>query len=268
LEEFRQKNPMRRYLAAAALVIAMLSSVQGRAESVRLMAAFTFKSALDEVVQSYKSDGGGNVVPQYGMTPMLAKQVENLAPADIFLSADTSWMNYLQDHGLIQEGSRVDLLTADLVLVTRSDNADAPTNSVIGRDYPLEKIVGGGRVAMCNPADDPAGKLGRASLEALGLWPSVGGKIAFAESPPAAVALVARGEAPAAVVFSTNAVGVEGIKIAGVFPMDSHPPIVFPAALLRDSHNAAAPFFLSFLQSPKAGAVFNRFGYQKIAGTP
>jgi molybdate transport system substrate-binding protein len=109
--------------------------------------------------------------------------------------------------------------------------------------------------------------LGRASLEALGLWPSVADKIAIAESPPAAVALVARGEAPMALVFSTNAAGVPGIKVAGIFATDSHPPIVFPAALLRDSHNAAAPFFLSFLQSPKAAAVFERHGYQPLAAT-
>jgi molybdate transport system substrate-binding protein len=258
---------MRSHFAAMVVALSVMLSAQARAESVRVMAAFTFKSALDEVVQAYKSDGGAEVVPQYGMTPMLAKQVENLAPADMFLSADANWMNYLQDHGFIQVGSRVDLLTADLVLVTRSDNADAPTNSIIGRDYPLEKIVGSGRVAMCNPADDPAGRLGRAGLEALGLWPSVADKIAIAESPSAAVALVARGEAPVALVFSTNAAGVPGIRVAGVFPADSHPPIVFPAALLRDSRNAAAPFFLSFLQSPKATVVFQRFGYQPLAGT-
>jgi molybdate transport system substrate-binding protein len=104
-------------------------------------------------------------------------------------------------------------------------------------------------------------------LETLGLWPLVADKIAIAESPPAAVALVARGEAPMASVFSTNAVGISGIKVAGVFPKDSHPPIEFPAALLRDSRNAAAPFFLSFLQSPTATAIFERFGYQPLVGT-
>lgn len=258
---------MKSYLLAALAAVLVTVSGQVRADPVHVMAAFTFKSALDDAVQVYKSGGGADVVPQYGMTPMLAKQIENLAPADIFLSADANWMNYLTDHGLIQSASRVDLLTADLVLVARSDNADAPTNSVIGRDYPLAKIVGSGRVAMCNPADDPAGRLGRAGLEALGLWPSVADKIAIAESPPAAVALVLHGEAPMALVFSTNAVGIPGIKVAGVFPKDSHPPILFPAALLRGSHNAAAPSFLSFLQSSKAAAVFERYGYQALTGT-
>jgi molybdate transport system substrate-binding protein len=257
---------MKNYLLATLVAFLVLFSGQVRADPVHIMAAFTFKSALDEAVRVYKSDGGADVVPQYGMTPMLAKQVENLAPADIFLSADANWMNYLAEHQLIESATRVDLLTTDLVLVTRVDNADAPTNSVIGRGYPLAKIVGNGRVAMCDPADDPAGRLGRAGLDALGLWPSIADKIAIAESPPAAVALVLRGEAPMALVFSTNAVGVPGIKVAGVFPKDSHPPIVFPAALLRGSHNAATPLFFSFLQSPSAAAVFQRYGYQPLIG--
>jgi molybdate transport system substrate-binding protein len=103
----------------AALAVLLVLSVEARADAVRVMAAFTFKGALDEVVRAYKADGGGDVMPQYGMTPMLAKQVENLAPADIFFSADSSWMDYLQNHDLIRAGSRVDLLTADLAATTR-----------------------------------------------------------------------------------------------------------------------------------------------------
>jgi molybdate transport system substrate-binding protein len=199
----------------------------------------------------------------YGMTPMLVKQVENLAPADIFLSADSDWMNYLQDHGLVRKDTRVDLLTTDLVLAAGSDNAASPTDVQVGSDFPLQKIIGAGRLAMCNPADHPAGKLGRAGFERLGLWQSVANKIAIAESPPAAVALVVRGEAPVALVFSTDVTGISGIKIADVFPTDSHPPIVFPAAILRDSHNADAARFFSFLTSPKAVALFERFGYHR-----
>lgn len=249
-----------------AFALLALFSANARADAVRIMAAFTFKNALDDVIQSYKADGGGDVTPLYGMTPMLAKQVENLEPADIFLSADADWMNYLQSHGLIRNDSRVDLLTADLVLATRSDNAAAPAAVPVSRNFPLLTIIGAGRVAMCNPADHPAGKLGRAGLEKLGLWQEVADKVAIAESPPAAVALVARGEAPMAVVFSTDVTGVSGVKIAGVFPPDSHPPIVFPAAILRGSRSADAARFFSFLTSPKAAAAFERFGYRPIAG--
>jgi molybdate transport system substrate-binding protein len=250
--------------AAAALAFLVMLSLAARAETVRIMAAFTVKNALDAVVRVYKADGGGNVVPQYGMTPMLAKQVENLAPADIFLSADSNWMDYLQSHNLIQPATRIDLLTADLVVVTRSDNAAAPTAVPLGRDFPLLKMIGDGRMAMCNPADHPAGRLGRAGLEALGLWQPVADKLTIAESPPAAVALVLRGEAPAAVVFSTDAIDVPGVKVAGVFPTDSHPPIVFPAALLRGTRNGDAAAFYEFLTSPQAAMVFQRFGYRAL----
>ncbi|HEX4410694.1 MAG TPA: molybdate ABC transporter substrate-binding protein [Xanthobacteraceae bacterium] len=253
---------MRSYFVVAVTVLVMILASQARADSVRVMAAFTFKTALDDVVRVYNTEDGGDVVVQYGMTPMLARQVENQAPADIFISTDAMWMKYLQDHTLTREGSRVDLLTADLVLVTRSDNAAAPTNATVDRTYPLDKIIGAGRVAMCNPADDPAGRLGRASLEALGLWPSLADKVAIAENPPAAVTLVTRGEAPVALVFSTNIAGVLDVKVAGVFPKESHPPIVFPSAILRDSHNPAAAQFLTFLQSPKAMAIFETFGYR------
>jgi molybdate transport system substrate-binding protein len=176
-------------------------------------------------------------------------------------------MNYLQDHGLIRNDTRINLMTADLVLATRSDNTAAPSDAPVGRDFPLLKIIGTGRIAMCNPADHPAGKLGRAGLESLGLWQPVEDKVAIAESPPAAVTLVARGEAPVALVFSTDAEGVAGIKVSGVFPADSHPPIVFPAAILRDSHSADAARFLAFLASPKAAAVFERYGYRPVAAS-
>jgi molybdate transport system substrate-binding protein len=256
---------MKKYVTIVSAVILLLMA-EARADAVRIMAAFTFKSALDEVVQTYKAAGSGDVTPLYGMTPMLAKQVENLAPADIFLSADADWMNYLQSHDLIRNDTRIDLLTADLVLAVRRDNARAPSAVPIGRDFPLQGMIGDGRLAMCNPADHPAGKLGRAGLEALGLWPSVADRLAIAESPPAAVILVVRGEAPAAVVFSTDVTGIAEAKVAGVCPADSHPPIVFPAAVLRDSHNAETARFFAFLASPQASAVFERFGYRRPAG--
>jgi molybdate transport system substrate-binding protein len=256
--------PMIRHLAAI-LVALFVVTTGARAEAVRIMAAFTFKSALDEVVQAYKADDGGEVIAIYGPTPALAKQVESAAPADIFLSADANWMNYLRDRGLIRDGSRVDLLTTDLVLVTRVDNTIAPSNAVVGPDYPLARILDGGHVAMCNPADHPAGRFGRAGLEGLGLWESVSSKVAIADSPPAAVAFVARGEAPLAVVFATDAAGVSAVKISGVFPDHSHPPILFPAALLRDSRNEDAARFLAFLGSDKAFGIFQHFGYRRVA---
>src|SRR5260370_19431985 len=168
------------------------------------------------------------VVAIYGPTPALVKQVENAAAADIFLSADSNWMNYLQDPGLMRSGSRIDLLTTDLVLVTRSDNAAAPTGAVVGRRYPLATVLDDGRAAMCNPADHPAGRFARAGLEGLGLWQGVASKVAIAESPPAAVAFVGRGEAPVAGGFATRPHGGGGRQTSrGGAPARRHPPVFF-----------------------------------------
>jgi len=247
---------------AAAILAAAMTVSMAQAEPVRIMAAFTFKKTLDEVIRLYRADGGGEVTAIYGPTPALAKQIESAGQADIFLSADTNWMNYVDERGLIQKASRMSLLSTDLVIVTRADNPRAPNDAAIGRDFPLATLLGEGRIAMCNPADHPAGRFAREGLEHLGLWQGVASKLALADHPPAAVALVMRGEAPAAVVFEADARGITGLKIAGVFPDDSHPPIVFPAALLRDSRNPDAPRFLAFLTSPKAAAAFELGGYR------
>lgn len=247
---------------AVAILAATMSLSMAQAEPVRIIAAFTFKKTLDEVIRLYRTEGGGEVIAIYGPTPALAKQIESAGQGDIFLSADMHWMNYVAERGLIQPASRVALLSTDLAIVTRADNARAPSDAAVGRDFPLATLLGDGRIAMCNPADHPAGRFARAGLEHLGLWQGVSGKLALADHPPAAVALVMRGEAPAAAVFEADARGIASIKIAGVFPDDSHPPIIFPAALLRDSHNPEATRFLAFLKSPKAAAAFEVGGYR------
>ena len=253
---------MKKLLAAIAALVIFGSAAS--ADPVHVLAAFTFKRPLDAVIKLYRADGGGEIVTDYGATPALAKQVENGIVGDIFLSADAKWMDYLADHDLIRANSRLDLLSTQLVLVTRSVDSQAPSQGAVSAAFPLASVLGGGRLAMCDPADHPAGRFARAGLEAVGLWARVKDKIAIAENPMAAVALVVRGEAPAAVVFATDAYGVAGIKIAGVFPADARQPIVFPAALLRDSHAPEAQRFFAFLASPRAAQVFAQFGYIRL----
>jgi molybdate transport system substrate-binding protein len=249
-----------------ALLALLIAGTGAQAEPVHVLAAFTFKRSLDAVIKLYQATGADQVVADYGATPALAKQIEGGIPGDIFLSADPKWMAYLADRRLIQPDSRVDLLSSDLVLVTRSDNRQAPLRATVSRDFPLSNVLGGGRVAMCDPASAPVGRLGEAGLKAAGLWPTVKDRVAIAENPMAAISLVVRGEAPVAVVFATDAHGVSGIKVAGVFPASTHPPIVFPAALLRSSRAPGAKRFFAFLASPQARAVFERFGYSGAAG--
>jgi molybdate transport system substrate-binding protein len=246
-----------------ALLALVIAGTAAQAEPVHILAAFTFKRSLDAVIKLYRSTGGGEVVADYGPTPALAKQIENGITGDIFLSADPKWMDYLTDRKLVDPGSRVNLLGSELVLVTQRSNQRAPLGAAISRDFPLPAVLGGGHVAMCDPASAPVGRLARAGLEATGLWSAVKDRVAIAESPMAALSLVVRGEAPAAVVFATDAHGVAGIKVAGVFPASTHKPIVFPVALLRSSHASEAKRFFAFLASPQAASVFESFGYSR-----
>jgi len=234
----------------------------GDGQAVLVFAAATLKPALDAVVSAYRKKEGAEVAVAYGPTPALAKQIENGAPADIFLSADPAWMDYLAERRLVRRHSRADLVGNVLVLAGHgARSAEAPV--VIDGAFPLAQVVGAGPLCMCNPADHPAGRYGKASLDALGLWKSVGDKVAIVDNPQAAVVMVARGDAPAAVVFATDVRDVAGARILGVFPEAGHPPIVYPVALTTTApHADEADRLLAYLQSAEARALFDRYGYK------
>lgn len=229
---------------------------------VLVFAAATLKPALDAIVSAYRNKQGAEVTLAYGPSPALAKQIENGAPADIFISADPIWMDYLAEKRLVRRHTRADLVRNVLVLAGRESQASA-ASVVIDSAFPLAQVVGAGPLSMCNPADHPAGRYGKASLEALGLWDSVANKIAIADNPQVAVVMVARGDAPAAVVFATDVRGVSGARVLGTFPEASHPPIVYPAALtMAAPHADAAERLLAHLRSAEVRALFDDYGYK------
>jgi molybdate transport system substrate-binding protein len=229
---------------------------------VLVFAAVTLRPALDAIVAAYRTRQGGDVTLAYGPSPALAKQIENGAPADIFISADPLWMDYLAEKRLVRRHTRADLVRNVLVLAGRELQAPAAP-SVIDSTFPLSQVVGVGPLSMCNPADHPAGRYGKSSLQALGLWDSVAGKIAIADNPQVAVVMVARGDAPAAIVFATDVRGVSGARVLGTFPEASHPPIVYPAALtMAAAHAEAAERLLDFLRSPESRTLFDGYGYK------
>jgi molybdate transport system substrate-binding protein len=231
---------------------------------VLVFAAATLKPALDAIVASFRARQGGDVTIAYGPSPTLAKQIENGAPADLFISADPLWMDYLAERRLIRRHTRADLVRNVLVLAGPA-SPPAPEPAVaIDRAFPLAQVVGAGPLCMCNPADHPAGRYGKASLEALGLWPAVAGRIAIVDNPQVAVTMVSRGDAPAAVVFATDVKGVGNARVLGSFPDASHPPIVYPAALAMPApHADAAEALLAFLRSSEARALFDNYGYRR-----
>ncbi|HEX9554840.1 MAG TPA: molybdate ABC transporter substrate-binding protein, partial [Reyranella sp.] len=165
---------------------------------------------------------------------------------------------YLETRELIDPQTRIDLLGNTLVLVAP---ADSPAAVTIATSFPLAALLGDGRLAMADPASVPAGKYGKVALERLGVWSSVEKRIAAAENVRAALLLVARGEAPLGIVYSTDSAAEPGVRIVATFPEDSHPPIIYPAALTRDSRNSDAKAFLDFLRSAKARTSFEKQGF-------
>ena len=251
----------RRIVLSMALGAALASPIaQATAQSrvVLVFAAASLKNALDEVAAGWQRDTGKKAVASYAGSNALVKQIENGAPADVFMSADLDWMDYGEKHGLIRPGTRVNLLGNRIVLIAPKGS----TVSVeIGNGFDLAAALAGGRLAMGNVDAVPAGKYGKAALEKLGAWDGVKDRVAQAESVRAALVLVARGETPLGIVYRTDAASDPGVSIVGAFPEDSHPPIIYPVALTKDSGNPDAAGFLKYLRSPAARSAFERQGF-------
>jgi molybdate transport system substrate-binding protein len=217
----------------------------------------TFRPALERVLAAYRGAGGA-AIAVYAPTPVLIRQLAGGAPADILLTADPAWMEEAVRQGLVQPQTRLVLMANDLVLAASAGTQIAGT---ITPAFALDALLGDGRLAMCDPDHDPAGRYAKQSLQALGFWEKVERHIAIAESAPAAVVLVDKGEARAAVCFKTDLRGDEHVVAVGTFPAGSHAPIVYPVALARETHSAQASTALEFLRSPSAIRIFYSFGY-------
>lgn len=248
-----------RHWLTVGTVLALLGAVTAErspaAESrnVVVFAAASLKNALDESNAQWQRETRKQATISYAASSALAKQIESSAPADVFISADLEWMDYLAQRNLIRADSRTNLLGNRLVLVAPKAST---AQTAIAPNFPLAALLGDGRLAMADTKAVPAGKYGKAALQALGVWPSVEGKIAQAENVRAALLFVSRGEAPLGIVYQTDAAADPSVKIVGVLPENTHPPIVYPIALTASSTNRDAAAFLTYLKSPAAQAVF------------
>jgi molybdate transport system substrate-binding protein len=243
-------------LGAALIAVPLAATAQSQ-HPVVVFAAASLKNAFDDIAAAYTAKTAGQVHLSYGASPALARQIEAGAPADVFVSADADWMNYAVQKGLIARGSRFDLLTNHLALIAP---AGSHVRLRIGKGMPLPAALGDGRLAVAGP-EVPAGKYARASLANLNVWESVSGKLASAENVRAALQFVALGETPLGIVYDTDAKVEPKVRIVGLFPDASHPPIVYPAALVGRSTNPSAGAFLKVLRGPEARAVFHKYGF-------
>ena len=246
------------FLFALVLCGYLSSPVAAEDQTLTVFAAASMKNALDDVDTAFTAKTGVKVSASYAASSTLAKQIEQGAPADIFISADTDWMDYAVGKKTINEASRVNLLGNSIVLIAPKDSKI--DNIPIGPGFDLAKLAGDGRIATGDVKAVPVGKYAKAALEKLGAWQAAEPKFAMAESVRAALTLVARSEAVLGIVYSTDAKVEPGVKIVGTFPADTHPPIIYPVAAAATAKAGAADY-LAFLRSRAAKAIFEKYGF-------
>jgi molybdate transport system substrate-binding protein len=230
-------------------------------KTLTVFAAASMKNALDDIDAAFTAKTGVKVNASYAASSQLAKQIEQGAPADIFVSADTDWMDYAIGKKTINEPTRVNLLGNSIVLIAPKDSKI--DNVTIGQGFDLAKLAGDGKIATGDVKSVPVGKYAKAALEKLGAWSAAEPKFAMAESVRAALTLVARGEAALGIVYSTDAKVEPGVKIVGTFPADSHPPIIYPVAATSTA-KPEANAYLDYLRSSAAKAVLEKYGFNYL----
>lgn len=224
-----------------------------------VFAAASMKESLDEATAAYGKATGQTVRVSYAASSALARQIEQGAPADVFVSADLDWMDYLQQRDLLDVESRRNLLGNSLVLIAPAGSATRAVALKPGLD--LRPLLGDGRIALALTASVPAGKYAKAAFTSLGMWSTLSPRVAETDNVRAALMLVARGEAPLGVVYASDAKAEPRVRVLGTFPANTHPPIVYPVARLKASAHPRAPDFLQWLQGPSAAAIFRRHGF-------
>ncbi|MBR0652760.1 molybdate ABC transporter substrate-binding protein [Roseomonas terrae] len=252
---------LRRVLLAAAAALSLAGASTARAqEAVTVFAAASLTDAMRALGQEWASRG--NPAPRFSFaaSSALARQMEQGAPADLFMSADEQWMNYVQERNLIVNDTRTSPLGNSLVLVAPTASAQPVT---ITRETNLLAMLGAnGRIATGDPAHVPVGRYAQAALTWMGQWDAISPRLARADNVRAALLLVERGEAPFGIVYGTDAAASQGVRVVGTFPAASHTPVTYPFALTRRAaDNAQARAFLTFLTGPEARPTWQRFGF-------
>jgi molybdate transport system substrate-binding protein len=247
--------------ALAATLLLALAPLPAFAADVTVFGAASLSDALKEIAALYEKQSGKQVAVSLAASSVLARQIEASSGADVFISADLDWMDYLDNKSLVQHDTRENLLSNKLVLVA---GKDVSTNIIIAPHFDLVGALKGGRLAMADPDSVPAGKYGRTALISLGAWNSVVNRVVNAENVRVALAYVSHGEAPLGIVYETDAKADKNVRVVGVFPENTHQPILYPAALIKDAKPEARTF-LAYLASPAARAIFEKNGFTFLA---
>jgi molybdate transport system substrate-binding protein len=241
-------------------LLLILAPLQARAQGLTVFAAASLTDAMKQIANLWVKAGHEAPRQSFASSSTLARQIESGAPVNIFASADEQWMDYLVKKGLIATGTRKDLLGNDLVLVVPATH---PTHVDIGPGFDLTTLLGAdGRLATGDPAHVPVGIYAEQALRKLGMWEKIGPRLAPAADVRSALLLVERGEAPAGIVYATDAAASKSVSVAGVFPDSSHDPVTYPFAVTKGGDTKEARAFLDFLSTPAARAVWTRNGFK------
>ena len=245
-------------LLAGCLILLSVRPGFAQSQGPLVLAAASLQESLNVAADRWTAKGHRRPVISFAGSSQLARQVESGARADIFISADEEWMDYVAAKGLLRRGTRVSFLNNRLVLIAP---ASSNVRLAIGPRFPLARALGGGRLAMADPASVPAGKYGKEALTNLGVWQGVEPKVARAENVRAALTLVRRGAAPLGIVYATDARAGGGVRVVDMFPVTSHTPVTYPVAILTASRHRDADAFRRFLIGTEGKAIFRGFGF-------
>ncbi|TVQ35328.1 MAG: molybdate ABC transporter substrate-binding protein [Geminicoccaceae bacterium] len=249
---------IRRLVALAAALALLALPLRASAADVLVFAAASLTDALDRVATAWSEETANRAILSFAGSSALARQIQQGAPADIFISASVEWMDAVEASGDIRAGTRRDLLANTLVLIAHGRDVSPVT---IDETLDLAGMLGDERLAMALVEAVPAGIYGKAALTALGLWDDVAPLVAQADNVRAALAFVARNEAPLGIVYATEAVVEDNVTIIANFPPGTHAPIILPAAMTAESQSPAAEAFLAYLSSPNAREIWAEFGF-------
>jgi len=231
---------------------------RGPDTTLLVFAAASLAEALEEVDRAFSAATHIGVKASYAASSLLAKQIEAGAHADVFFCADREWMDYLDTRGLLRSATRTDVLGNTLVLIAP---VQSPVQLQISAGFPLLAALGGGRLATADPDSVPAGLYARAALTHFGVWAGIEPHLVRGENVRAALAYVARGDAPLGIVYGTDARAEKRVRVVAEFPAESHPPIVYPAAVTAQGHAEAARY-VEFLRAQAAQEIFARYGFR------
>jgi molybdate transport system substrate-binding protein len=246
-----------RFLLAFCLLLAPLVA---RAQELTVFAAASLTDAMKDVSAQWAQASHPPLRMSFGSSSTLARQIEQGAPANLFASADEKWMDYLADKKLIALDTRKDLVGNDLVLVVPPDK---PQHVTIKPGFDLLGMLGpSGRIATGDPAHVPVGIYAEQALKKLGLWDAVSPRLARADDVRSALLLVERGEAPAGIVYATDAAVSKAVMVAGTFPADSHDPVSYPFAVVRSGDTPEARALMTFLSGPQVRDIFVKRGFK------